>query len=58
MPEKQWLVAMLRRLGYEQAADDAENELPASVSTEELERFGDRHGISRGEITDKMGGSP
>jgi hypothetical protein len=56
--ERQSVVTMLRRLGYTQAADDAERELPDPVSMEELRRFGDLHGISRDELIHRMGGSP
>jgi hypothetical protein len=56
--DRQWLVDTLRRLGYPQAADEAERELPQKVSMEELERFADRFGISRDEVMSRMGGSP
>jgi hypothetical protein len=55
--ERQWLVDLLRRLGYTQAADDAAR-LPDQISQEQLQKFGDQHGISRDEIIDRMGGSP
>lgn len=56
--DKQWVVSTLRRLGYPQAADEAERELPDPVPTEQLRRFGDLHGISRDELVHRMGGSP
>jgi len=56
--DRQWLVDTLRRLGYPQAADEAERELPDKVSMEELEKFADRFGISRDEVISRMGGSP
>ena len=55
--DRQWLVDLLRRLGYPQAADDAMR-LPAQISDEQLQEFGNHHGISRDEIIDRMGGSP
>jgi hypothetical protein len=55
---RQWLVDTLRRLGYESAADDALQVLPDQIDLEQLQEFGDRHGISRGELIDRMGGSP
>jgi|HubBroStandDraft_4_1064222.scaffolds.fasta_scaffold2631801_1 hypothetical protein len=55
---RQWLVDTLRRSGYEQAADEALRVLPEEFDLEQLERFGDQHGISRGELNDRMGGSP
>jgi hypothetical protein len=56
--DRQWLVDTLRRLGYPQAADEAERELPEKVSRQELEKFADRLGISRDEVMSRMGGSP
>jgi len=59
MPQdRQWVVDLLRRLGYTRAAEEAARELPDPVSMEDIRKFGDRHGISRDEITDEMGGSP
>ncbi|HEV3379783.1 MAG TPA: hypothetical protein VG142_02175 [Trebonia sp.] len=55
---RQWLVDMLRHLGFPQAADDALRDLPEEIEEEELRRFGDRHGIGRSTLTDRMGGSP
>ncbi len=56
--DRQWLVNSLRRLGYAQAAEDAARELPDQVSLEEIQKFADRHGISRDEVISRMGGSP
>jgi hypothetical protein len=55
--ERQWLVDLLHRLGYAQAANDAMR-LPDHISEEQLQEFGNRHGISRGELMNEMGGSP
>lgn len=55
---RQWLVDLLRRLGYTQAADDALREMPEEFDLEQLQEFGERHGISRDEVTDALGGSP
>jgi hypothetical protein len=55
---KQWLIDLLRRLGYTEAADDASRELPDEIDLSQLQEFADRHGISRDEVTDAMGGSP
>jgi hypothetical protein len=55
---RQWLVDTLRRLGYERAADEALHVLPDQIDLKQLKEFGDRHGISRSELTDRMGGSP
>lgn len=55
---RKWLADTLRRLGYEQEADEALRDLPEEIDLGQLEEFGDRHGISRGTLTDRMGGSP
>jgi hypothetical protein len=55
---RQWLIDLLRRLGYTEAADDALREMPEEFDRKQLQEFGDRHGISRDEVTDAMGGSP
>jgi len=56
--DRQWVVDTLRRLGYEQESEEAALVLPDPVDTEQLREFGDRHGISAGELTSRMGGSP
>jgi hypothetical protein len=55
---RQWLVDTLRRLGYREAADEALRELPEEFDLEVLTAFGDRHGLSRGEMMNRMSGSP
>ena len=55
---RQWVVDTLRRIGYLQEADEALRVLPDEVDREQLEEFVDRYGISRDELTDRMGGSP
>jgi hypothetical protein len=55
---RQWVADTLRRLGYQEAADEALRVLPEEVEREELEKFGDRHGITRSELTNRLGGSP
>jgi hypothetical protein len=55
---RQWLVDTLRRLGYERAADEALQVLPDQIDLEQLQEFAGRHGISRSELIDRMGGSP
>jgi hypothetical protein len=55
---RQWVVDLLRRMGYAQEADEAARELPDPVDAEQLRAFGDRHGISRDELNSRMGGSP
>jgi hypothetical protein len=55
---RQWLSETLRRLGYTQAAEDVSRELPDEFDLEQLTEFGRRHGISRGQLIEQMGGSP
>jgi hypothetical protein len=55
---RQWVVDTLRRIGYLQEADEASRVLPDDVDLEQLQEFGDRHGISRDDLIDRMGGSP
>ena len=56
--DKRWFVRTLRRLGYTEASEAAERELPDPVSTDELIKFTDRYNISRDEVMSQMGGSP
>ena len=56
--DRQWVVELLRRLGYENEAEAAARELPDPVDQDQLLAFGDRHGISAAELTSRMGGSP
>ena len=55
---RQWLVDTLRRIGYPHEADEALRLLPDEFDLQQLEEFGDRHGISRDELINRMGGSP
>ena len=55
---RQWVVDTLRHLGYQQEADEALRVLPEDVDLEQLQAFGARHGISRDDLIDRMGGSP
>ena len=55
---RQWVADTLRRLGYTRAADEALRVLPDQIDLKQLREFGDRHGISRDTLTDRMGGSP
>ena len=56
--DRQWVIDLLRRLGYTRAAEEAARELPDPVTMEEIKKFGDRHGISHDDIMSEMGGSP
>jgi hypothetical protein len=55
---KKWLVDTLRRLGFPQEADEALRDLPDDIDREQLLEFADQHGLDRGMLTDRMGGSP
>jgi hypothetical protein len=55
---RHWVVDTLRRLGYQQEADEALRVLPDDIDLKQLQEFGDRHGISYDEIISRMGGSP
>jgi hypothetical protein len=56
--DKQWLIEILQHLGYVREADDAARELPATPTEEDVLKFAAEHGINRGELMDRMGGSP
>ena len=55
---RKWLVDLLRRLGYVQAANDALQDMPEEFDLKQLQEFGEQHDISREEVTDALGGSP
>jgi hypothetical protein len=55
---RQWVVDTLRHLGFTQAAEDAQRNLPEEIDGKQLREFGDRHGIGENTLTDRMGGSP
>ena len=56
--ERQWLVNLLRRLGYPDAADEAARVLPDPVPLEDAMKFGEKYGITRDMLISRMGGSP
>jgi len=58
MADRSWLVETLRHLGYTREADAALRELPDEISLDQVQAFGDRHGINRDELMNRMGGSP
>ena len=49
---------MLNHLGYSEAAEEASRVLPDPVDLEQVEKFSNRHGISRAELESRMGSSP
>ena len=54
---RQWVIDLLNRMGYSEAAEEASRVLPESLDLKQLEEFGDRHGISRSEVVSQMGGT-
>jgi hypothetical protein len=57
--ERQHAIDLLRRLGYERAADEAELTLPDPVSLDQFQEFVGRHNnIDRDELISQMSGSP
>jgi hypothetical protein len=56
--DRQRMIELLRRLGYAQAADEAERTLPDPVSLEQLQEFAARYDVSHDELINRMGGSP
>jgi hypothetical protein len=56
--KKTEIVAVLRRAGLQDAADEANRSLPEKVDVEDVVQFGARFGITREWLTERMGGSP
>jgi hypothetical protein len=54
---RQWLIDLLNRLGYSEAAEEASRVLPEQIDSKQLEEFGNQHGISRSELVSEMGGT-
>lgn len=55
---RKWVVDTLRHLGFTEAADEALRVLPEEIDRKQLFEFGNRHGISKDTLVDRMGGSP
>jgi hypothetical protein len=55
---RQRVADLLHSLGYQQVADEALRDLPDVVDLREAQDWAGRHGISRDELIDLMGGSP
>ena len=55
---RQEIVAIMRRTGYTELADEAERVLPDPVDSDQLEAFARRHGVNRDDMISGMGGSP
>jgi hypothetical protein len=56
--QRQEVVDLLLRAGLSGAADKALAELPDPVDLEHVQKWGDRHGISKDLLVSQMGGSP
>ncbi len=55
---RQEIVAIMRRTGFTQLADEAERVLPDPVPVDRLEAFAQAHGLDRDSMISEMGGSP
>jgi hypothetical protein len=55
---REWLVDTLRKLGYFQEAEEAARVLPEQLDLDQLLEFSNQHGISRGDLVNRAGGSP
>ena len=55
---KHQFVKLLRRAGLPDAAQAAARTLPDPVTIADLDQFCTQHGLSRGTLIDRMGGSP
>lgn len=55
---RQWVVDTLRRLGYPREAEEALRVLPDPVDLEQVQEFGDQHGIYHDDLISRSGGSP
>ena len=55
---RQEIVALMRRTGYAELADEAQRVLPDPVDGDQLEAFANSHGVNRDDIMSAMGGSP
>ncbi|HXC82300.1 MAG TPA: hypothetical protein VNV62_10660 [Trebonia sp.] len=54
---RQHVVAMLRKAGLPEVADDAQRELPDPVDSEQAAEWAVPYGINMGELMDRLGGS-
>ena len=55
---RQEIVAILRRTGYTELADEAERVLPDPIGLDQLLAFAQSHGVDRDTFINEMGGSP
>ena len=55
---RQYVIDSMRRLGYQQLADEALRDLPDPVDLDELQAWCLRHGLAHDDLISRMGGSP
>jgi hypothetical protein len=55
---KQEIVALLRRVGLQEVADEANRSLPEQVDFERAAKFVEPYGITKDDLISRMGGSP
>jgi hypothetical protein len=55
---RQHAADMFRRCGYPQLADEALRVLPDPIDSNQLQKWAAERGLTRGQLIDKMGGSP
>ncbi|MDA8076591.1 MAG: hypothetical protein M0Z40_15435 [Actinomycetota bacterium] len=55
---RQEVVAVLRKAGLHELADEAARTLPDPVDLSDAAAWGARHGLSRDDLVNRMGGSP
>lgn len=55
---RQYVVDLLRKVGMPDLAEEARHVLPDPVDREDVAAWGERHGVSLGELINRMGGSP
>jgi hypothetical protein len=55
---KQEIIAVLRRAGLSEVAEDADRSLPDPVELEQAAEFCMPYGVTKDELISRMGGSP
>lgn len=55
---RQHVIDLLNRLGYKQFAEEASQVLPDPVDADTMSAWCAKHGLSRDELVNRMGGSP
>jgi hypothetical protein len=55
---RQWVIDVLTRVGFTEAAEDARRVLPETIDRERLADWAQKWGITLDELRSAMGGSP